>query len=129
MVGLLDGAFRSLCLNLCRPCFLVSVVLVCSQWRPPTFGEQSFLSLLSVSSPGPLSLAVACAPSVCRLFVFVAMRRVVLFPFLFLAGVAACFVFLLLVVGVRGGFYVLLVTACLTCVSHVDRCRCSMHPQ
>ena len=34
------------------------------------------------------------------------MRRVVLFPFLFLAGVAVCLVFFLLVLGVRGGFYV-----------------------
>ena len=45
-------------------------------------------------------------------------------------GVAACFVLVfLLVVGVRGGFYVLFVTACLTCASRTDRCRCSMHPQ
>ena len=42
------------------------------------------------SSPCPLSLAVACAPSVCRLVCFVAVRRVV--SFLFLAGVAVCFV-------------------------------------
>ena len=34
----------------------------------------------------------------------------------------------LLVVGVRGGFSVIFVTACLTCEFHVDRCGCSMRP-
>ena len=47
---------------------------------------------------------------------------------LLVAGVAACFVFFLLVVGVRGGFFVIFVTACLTCECHADKCGCSMHP-
>ena len=90
------------------------------------------LSFFHSSSPrlGPLSLADACAPSVCRLSVF-------------FCGVAACCLFVLftrcwcccvlcvvlLVVGVRGGFFLcLLVTACLTCECHAERCRCSLHP-
>ena len=35
LVGLLKGAFRSLCL-IWLTCFPVSVVLFCSRWRPPT---------------------------------------------------------------------------------------------
>ena len=58
------------------------------------------------SPPCPLSLADACAPSVCRLFCLVAMRRVV---FSFLVSCWCCRVLcvVFLVVGVRGGFFVL----------------------
>ena len=111
-------------------CFPFSVVLVCFRWRPPTSGEHAFLSpFLPLLLLVLLSLAVACAPSVCRLFCFCGDAACCFVPFSFLAGVAACFVFFCLVVGVRGGFFVFLVTACLTCVFHVDRCRYSMHPQ
>ena len=57
------------------------------------------------------------------------MRRVVLFLFLFLAGVAACFVFLLLVVGVRGGFFVFFRHCLLNvCVPASTGAARSMHP-
>ena len=79
------------------------------------------------SSPCPLSLAVACAPSVCRLVCLVAMRRVI--SFLFIAGVAVCFVSFVCGGCAWGVLCFFFVTACLTCALVADRCPRSMHPQ
>ena len=94
LVGLLTGAFRSLCLISVCPCFPFSVVLVCFIWRPPTSGEQSFLFPFLFFSPWSscpllmlvLRLSVVCFScgdaaccSVCFLFLLVLPRALCIF--------------------------------------------------
>ena len=96
---LVDWGFSLPLFDLRFPCFSFSVVLVCSRWRPPTYGEHALLILscrLPLLVPCPLLMLVLRPSVVC--FVFsVAMRRVVLFLFfcfLLVLPRVLCFIFL-----------------------------------
>ena len=72
LVGLLNGAFRSLFLILVYLVFFFCCSALFSLETPDLrwARSSSLSSFLSLASPRPLSLADACAPSVCPLFCF-----------------------------------------------------------
>ena len=128
LVGLLNGAFRSLCLILVYIVFFFCCSALFLLETPDLRWARFFFSFF----PSVLVLSSSLVPCCCRcsvclslvLFV-VALRRVV--SFLFLAGVAVCFV-CSFCGGCAWGVLCFLVTACQTCASLAARCPRSMQP-
>ena len=126
LVGLLTGAFRSLCSALCRFfCLLVLLFWLVFVGDPRHMASSLFFFLSAFFSLS--SVPCCCLGSVRLSFV------------LFFCGDASCcfvsFLFLLVLPCALciclwwvcvGGSLFSFVTACLTCVSHVDRCPRSM---